>query len=70
MTIETFVWAELQKFIQKGEQLIEGNLEHEAILVARLMHAERLAKNLAGSDDEIIAETKIIPSSKPTPSNN
>lgn len=34
-------WNDLKEFIQKGEQFIETEEAHVAVLVARMMHADR-----------------------------
>jgi hypothetical protein len=47
------LWDELKKHIRNGEALFEGNVEHEAILVARKMHADRLAENEAAAAKEV-----------------
>ena len=37
-------WSELLAFAQKGEEWIEGELSHVAVLTARKMHFDRLAE--------------------------
>jgi len=37
-----WTWEEIVKFAERGVAYTEGNLEHEAILVARWLHAERV----------------------------
>jgi hypothetical protein len=44
-------WEELKAHIRAGEDLIEGNLEHEAILFARWLHTKRMSDNLAAGTD-------------------
>ena len=40
-----WTWDELKGFIQSGENLVESEERHVGILVARLLHAQRLAAN-------------------------
>ena len=42
-----WTWAELKKHWKQGEQWVEGQESHLAVLWARAMHAERLAANEA-----------------------
>jgi hypothetical protein len=42
-----WTWDDLKKCVQAGEQFVEGNLEHEAILVARWLHLERASNEPA-----------------------
>lgn len=63
----THLWADLVKHIRAGEALIEGNLEHEAILVARKMDADRrLAEEQAGKPVTAV-DTAVVEPPKPTP---
>lgn len=45
-----FLWDEMKHLIAQGEYFVEDNAEHFAILVARKLHADRLAANLAESN--------------------
>ena len=54
--VVTWTWEEIVKFAKRGVAYTEGNLEHEAILVARWLHAERV-KALVAAGEPAPAET-------------
>ena len=43
-------WSELLAYARRGEEWVEGNLEHEAVLLARKMHEERLKQGDATAE--------------------
>lgn len=44
MSVISFDWSFLKRYVQRGEAFIEGNEEHLAVLLARHMDAERRAQ--------------------------
>ena len=44
-----YVWADLIKFAQAGEQWVESEASHVAALFARKLHSERVKANEAAA---------------------
>jgi hypothetical protein len=44
MSVISFDWSFLKRYMQRGEAFIEGNEEHLAVLLARHLDAERRAQ--------------------------
>lgn len=60
-----WTWDDLRKQVRGGETMMEGNPEHEAILVARWLHAERMAASPAIEADTVLPATPLAPEDDP-----